>query len=964
MRWARFGLVGAVLMAGSVLANVAPAAAANPVDASPWRVTKLGVAPVLPSAVPGAPIGSGLVASSEMVAGDDVNNDGDRSDELLAWFDPTADRGPYVVGAVLNKDAPLMNGVFVVASERSGVDLNRDGDTVDSGYFWVSGSGSFVFAGSGKPNTTTGSALQAVFGNGVGVVVLESEVDRGMDLDDDGGVDVLDYDIVLLRSGGLAAERTHIQTVPNNVARFFVALGDGAVGGGSLVLADGRVRWFGMLVNVVGHQGDAAFFLTGTNYMRLDELMIALPGQDPVRTIGGGRVYQVDSDVWLETAETGAGIDVDSNGFVDAATGVLCRVLALPVSLALTEKPPLACVGVRAPFGQVSSTGGGYLLLHGSRTGVFASQGMKTFLIGPAGIVATLDPSLPYVLGDGSIGLVITGSPQGTDLYPSYSFRTVRAGTFGPVIWERRTMSDGPSISPLGDGRALVRIPEGVPNDSAVDLNDNGTFGDVVAHLYADGVLTNLKTSIDATYLYSYSRFSYKVLRPRGPILLSVSEASPKRDLNGDGDTIDLVLQVIEGTTMTNLGLALFHDANRALPQLGEVGIDKVAVTIAESDQGVDFDGDGVLEEFSYETFLVGRAGVEPSSGPTSGFLQSSRVLDTRVGGQVGYVGAKPVAGQTLEVQIAGVGGVPATGVRSVALNVTVTDATAPGFVTVWGDGARPDTSNVNIERAGQTVPNLVVVPVGADGKVRLFTDGGAHLLADTAAWWGDGSGLQSMKPSRLLDTRNGSKPARGSVTDVQVAGRGGAPASGSMVAVLNVTVTAASGPGFVTVWGDGSRPDTSNLNAAETGQTIANLVVVPVGADGKVHLYTDAGTHLLVDLAGVFVSGVAVDAPSRVLDTRSGAKPKPGSVVVVPLGLSSGTKAVVLNVTATRATGPGYLTVWPDGPQPSASNLNIEFVDQTVPNLVIVPVGADGSIRVFTDAGTDLIVDVLGRLT
>jgi hypothetical protein len=307
---------------------------------------------------------------------------------------------------------------------------------------------------------------------------------------------------------------------------------------------------------------------------------------------------------------------------------------------------------------------------------------------------------------------------------------------------------------------------------------------------------------------------------------------------------------------------------------------------------------------------------------------------------------------------------VPATGAKSVALNVTVTDATDAGYVTVWGDGPQPDTSNVNIERAGQTVPNLVVVPVGADGKVRLFSDSGAHLLADVAAWWGDGSGLQPLKASRLLDTRNGSKPSPGSTTDMKVAGRGGAPASGSMVAVLNVTVTDATGPGFVTVWGDGKRPETSNLNAAEAGRTIANLVVVPVGADGMVHLFSDAGTHLLVDLTGVFVSGVAVEAPNRVLDTRSSAKPKPGSVVVVPLVVPAGTRAVVLNVTATRATGPGYLTVWPDGAQPTSSNLNIEYADQTVPNLVIVPVGADGSIRVFTDAGTDLIVDVLARLT
>ena len=88
------------------------------------------------------------------------------------------------------------------------------------------------------------------------------------------------------------------------------------------------------------------------------------------------------------------------------------------------------------------------------------------------------------------------------------------------------------------------------------------------------------------------------------------------------------------------------------------------------------------------------------------------------------------------------------------------------------------------------------------------------------------------------------------------------------------------------------------------------------------------------------------------------------GGTLTVPLAVPAGTKAVVLNVTATRSAAPGYITVWPDGAMPLASNLNIELAGQTVPNLVIVPVGADGSIRLFTSGGTDLIVDILGRFT
>ena len=62
---------------------------------------------------------------------------------------------------------------------------------------------------------------------------------------------------------------------------------------------------------------------------------------------------------------------------------------------------------------------------------------------------------------------------------------------------------------------------------------------------------------------------------------------------------------------------------------------------------------------------------------------------------------------------------------------------------------------------------------------------------------------------------------------------------------------------------------------------------------------------------------------------------------------------AAVINLTATDATGAGYVTAFPSGiGPPNASNLNLERAGQTIPNLVIVPVGADGRISIFTQAG------------
>ena len=73
------------------------------------------------------------------------------------------------------------------------------------------------------------------------------------------------------------------------------------------------------------------------------------------------------------------------------------------------------------------------------------------------------------------------------------------------------------------------------------------------------------------------------------------------------------------------------------------------------------------------------------------------------------------------EVQVTGRGGVPADA-AAVVLNVTVVQARAGGYVTVFPCGESiPNASNVNYV-AGQTVPNAVVAKVGVGGKVCVFT--------------------------------------------------------------------------------------------------------------------------------------------------------------------------------------------------------------------------------------------------
>ncbi|MFI8450638.1 PKD domain-containing protein [Streptomyces erythrochromogenes] len=104
-----------------------------------------------------------------------------------------------------------------------------------------------------------------------------------------------------------------------------------------------------------------------------------------------------------------------------------------------------------------------------------------------------------------------------------------------------------------------------------------------------------------------------------------------------------------------------------------------------------------------------------------------ARLADTRTTGKLAPGATTTVAG------------LPANAVGA-ALNVTATDTTATGFLTVHGFGnARTEASSLNT-RPGETVPNHVITPVG-DGKVSIWNSwGGAnHVITDLFGYFTKG---------------------------------------------------------------------------------------------------------------------------------------------------------------------------------------------------------------------------------
>ena len=237
--------------------------------------------------------------------------------------------------------------------------------------------------------------------------------------------------------------------------------------------------------------------------------------------------------------------------------------------------------------------------------------------------------------------------------------------------------------------------------------------------------------------------------------------------------------------------------------------------------------------------------------------LPPSRVLDTRDGGTLG-------SGSVIRVQLAGVGGVPASGAGAVVLNLTSVNQSSSGYLTAWPDGSQqPLASSLNFE-AGQAVANRAVVKLGANGAIDIYNAmGSSDVVIDVSGWYtlagaSSGSTFSAVTPTRLLDTRTDSALGQGGAVSLQVAGRGGIPAMGGADApsavVANVTVTDTAGPGYLTVWANQSaRPLASDINWSP-GATVPNLVLVQVSAAGSIQLYnSSACANVVVDVVGWF---------------------------------------------------------------------------------------------------------------
>ena len=385
------------------------------------------------------------------------------------------------------------------------------------------------------------------------------------------------------------------------------------------------------------------------------------------------------------------------------------------------------------------------------------------------------------------------------------------------------------------------------------------------------------------------------------------------------------------------------------------------------------------------------------------------RIADTRSGAAI-------AANTTRDFKLTG-SLIPETA-TAVVINVTATRSQGTGYVEVFPTGRATvgSSSTLNLDFAGQTIPNTSFAPLGDGGQVTVFTKFTTDVIIDVFGYFvpaesATAGRLVPLTPTRILDTRNDigydsdrygisvtaiypdgrrdggttwiwNRVVRGQTVTLQVAGRGGVPTSGVSAVIMNVTVDAPSAPGFVQV---GPTPlikgTHSNLNP-EPGRTIANLVVVPLGNDGRVdlfsELYAPGALDLIADVVGYFTDATAPSStaglfvpltPTRNVDTRQPA-PQPkiasgGNVNIDASKIPNGASAIAGNLTSTGGGPGGYLQLLSmPASLGASSSLNTSYQGQTIANAVVTPVAAGGNAQVHTYGSTHILLDVTGWFT
>ena len=342
------------------------------------------------------------------------------------------------------------------------------------------------------------------------------------------------------------------------------------------------------------------------------------------------------------------------------------------------------------------------------------------------------------------------------------------------------------------------------------------------------------------------------------------------------------------------------------------------------------------------------------------------RLIDTRI------TGNKPAAGEITRVHVA-------DDAVAAVFQLTSDNGVAPGYMTAYSCTAQvPLASNVNFPAMWPS-SSLVTIPLDANGDVCVYVSQSVNVVIDRMAVYrlspiaAEGRFIP-MAPTRLLDTRGPDGGGRFDWNETRTYQATGVPA-GAQAVVINLTGTNAVG-GYVSAFPAGATWNiTSSLNLLDDqDETRANMVIVPLSADGKFSILSQRPADIVIDVEGYYTgtnaevstTGLYVPRnPTRLLDTReAGSRPADSTLVtdLTELGAPANVSGLALTITHI-ANDAGYVTAYPaDETRPLASIVN--GTNGTIKPNLWQGYTSNGKLAIYTQSNSELVLDLAGFFT
>ncbi|MFE0154483.1 S8 family serine peptidase [Nonomuraea sp. NPDC059007] len=342
-----------------------------------------------------------------------------------------------------------------------------------------------------------------------------------------------------------------------------------------------------------------------------------------------------------------------------------------------------------------------------------------------------------------------------------------------------------------------------------------------------------------------------------------------------------------------------------------------------------------------------------PRPGPDQYFHSRGRLLDN----------VQISANSAMAVQVAGVAGLPAQGLRAVSLNVSAKgEGFGAGALAVHASNEQEPDGKVLAYDHTRFASTMIITRVGADGKVkvvnrgtgavRVTLDAHGHTLDHAVAVVG--GTYVPITPARVADRTV--VPAWGN-HQLSTAEMPGLPATGVAQVALTVILKSPS-TGTIRVYAAGDVfPAEANADYPAGLATQFHTIVKP-GPDGKINVHNlgYGGAEISVDVAGYYTTAQRASVVKAIRPT-----PAARALAIAAGGTTTlrftGVTAVGLTVAA-RGAASGVVSVVPQS-GPTTSRVVAYPAGKDAVGFTTAAVRADGSVVLKNEGTAQVSVDV-----